>query len=359
MLIGFLLDAILGDPQNAPHPVRAIGSLINKLDNSLNVATDSKVVNRLKGIFTLVVVWLCTVVAVVVVRNLPGLVLAVLHRQGLVSNASMIGAVLLTVIDGVLFYYGIAAKDLRVEAMAVGKALENAAENAAENATEDAIENATKEGNCDLSLARKKLSYIVGRDTDSLDKDAIIRACVETVAENTGDGVVGPIFFYALFGPVGLWIYKATSTMDSMIGYRNEKYGYFGTAGARMDDLFNLIPARLTSWLFLLVAAACKKPLSETVPVYNKYKKMSPSPNSGHPEAAMAAVLGVKLLGPCSYKGVLHDKPFIGEDREKIEIGHIALSCRYMYCAAVITLMLGIVANILFLHCRILVNISL
>ena len=164
----------------------------------------------------------------------------------------------------------------------------------------------------DLAEARRTLAYIVGRDTAELDENGIWRALVETVAENTSDGIIAPLFWLTLTGPVGAMVYKAVSTLDSMVGYRNERYLQFGWASARMDDLLNFIPARLTALLMILAAPLAGLSMKGSLAVTLRDRLKHPSPNSGHPEAAAAGALGVQLGGPAQYKGTPSWKEYIG-----------------------------------------------
>jgi adenosylcobinamide-phosphate synthase len=160
--------------------------------------------------------------------------------------------------------------------------------------------------------ARRSLSYIVGRDTDNLEESEIWRALIETVAENTSDGIIAPLFWLTLTGPVGGMAYKAVSTLDSMVGYKSERYLQFGWASARMDDLLNFIPARLTALLMILVAPLAGLSAKNALTVVLRDRLKHPSPNSGHPEAAAAGALGIRLGGPASYKGLPSWKEYIG-----------------------------------------------
>src|SRR5262249_10988283 len=157
---------------------------------------------------------------------------------------------------------------------------------------------------------RRRLARIVGRDTAELSPEQIYRACIETVAENTGDGVVAPLFYAALFGPVGMWVYKTINTLDSMVGYRNPRYERFGWAAARLDDLANWLPARLT--YVLLSLAAGLGSAQRALQVGWRDGRKHPSPNAGWPEAAMAGALAVQLGGPSSYGGTVSEKPLLG-----------------------------------------------
>lgn len=318
MLLGFIMDMIIGDPQRAPHPVRAIGALINLCDKKLNKG--SRLQRRLGGVITLIIVWTVTAIGVALAYIIPMIIVMILHYQGILYNGRLWMIIVYILVDSILFYYSIAATDLRREAMDVYKAL--------------------KYG--DIFEARRRLSMIVGRDTERLDEEGVVKATVETVAENAGDGVVSPIIYFALFGSLGAWLFKATSTMDSMIGYKNDKYQYFGTAGARMDDVLNYIPARITAILIILYGPMvanlkrrkkidrtndCRSTMKKTAKVYTRFNKCSPSPNSAHPESAMAGALNIRLGGPAWYKGILHEKPYIGDGDEEIELSHIKISC--------------------------------
>jgi len=337
LILGFILDAIIGDPQGAPHPVRAIGKLIALCDRTFNKG--SRLRRTVGGILTLVIVWAATAGCLLLVYIIPLIIISVLHYQGLMYYARIWWMLIFVILDSIVFYYSLAAKDLKKEALDVYDSLVRG----------------------DIQESRWRLSRIVGRDTESLDEEGIIKATVETVAENASDGVLSPIIFYALFGGIGVWIFKATSTMDSMIGYRDEKYQYFGTAAAKMDDLFNLIPARITAWLILLLGPAViavhrfasflrKKDCCvsrfgwiDKIKVYFKFNKCSPSPNSAHPESAMAGVLGIRLGGPAVYKGILHDKPYIGAERNRLSSRHIILSCAILGIISVALLIICII----------------
>src|SRR5262249_34384667 len=216
--LGFVLDQALGDPPTWPHPVRWIGRMIQTLELPLRRKFKSE---RVGGL-----------VLVILVGGLTGgVALAGLEVSGMflrIGNISLARIALATV----MVYFGLAAHNLAWEA--------------------EAVVELCAFGN--WPEARKRLSRIVGRDTENLQPEEVYRACIETVAESTTDGVVSPLFFAALAGPVGLWIYKAVNTLDSMVGYRNERYQNFGWASARLDDVFNFIPARLSCYLIALAA---------------------------------------------------------------------------------------------------------
>jgi adenosylcobinamide-phosphate synthase len=180
------------------------------------------------------------------------------------------------------------------------------------------------------------LSYIVGRDTDDLEESEIWRALIETVAENTSDGIIAPLFWLTLTGPVGGMAYKAVSTLDSMVGYKSERYLQFGWASARMDDLLNFIPARLTALLMILAAPLVGLSASGALSATLRDRLKHPSPNSGHPEAAAAGALGVRLGGPASYKGLPSWKEYIGTPLVALDGQTYTGMIRLMYLTTII-----------------------
>jgi adenosylcobinamide-phosphate synthase len=171
----------------------------------------------------------------------------------------------------------------------------------------------------DLPAARHYLSYIVGRDTDKLDEPEIWRAVIETVAENTSDGIIAPLFWLTVGGPVSAMAYKAVSTLDSMVGYRNQRYLQFGWASARMDDLVNYVPARISALLLIVSAPLAGCSMSGAARITLRDRRNHPSPNSGHPEAAAAGALGVRLGGAASYSGASSWKEYIGEQQNPLD----------------------------------------
>ncbi|MBR2187938.1 MAG: cobalamin biosynthesis protein CobD [Eubacterium sp.] len=192
----------------------------------------------------------------------------------------------------------------------------------------------------EIEDARESLGRIVGRDTDFLDEPSIIRAAVETVAENASDGVVAPMFYMMIGGAAGGFLYKSINTMDSMIGYRNQRYQWFGTTAARLDDLANLIPSRLTA---LLMIAAAGKPDFDRLQAWKIFlrdRRKHPSPNSAQGESAMAGALGIMLGGDASYFGTLHRKDTLGDPTREPEAGDIALANKLMQRASAAALVL-------------------
>lgn len=269
--LALALDLIMGDPRWLPHPVTLIGRLINLLDHVLRRPWLDL---RLAGILLLLI-------AAGSAAGVTWLILKVLYS--LHPLAGLIGAIFASSTC-------LAARSLQVESARVATALSSG----------------------DLPAARYHLSRIVGRDTDHLEEPEIWRALVETVAENTSDGIIAPLFWLSLGGPVAAMSYKAVSTLDSMVGYKNERFLCFGWASARMDDLLNFIPARLTALLIIASAAMTGHSASGALRVTLRDRLNHPSPNSGHPEAAAAGALGIRLGGEASYSGISSWKQHIG-----------------------------------------------
>jgi adenosylcobinamide-phosphate synthase len=235
---------------------------------------------------------------------------------GAVAIGDRLGGILALLFRSLLIYWGLAARSLGDEALRAS-------------------------GTTDLVAARRELAMIVGRDTAELGRSEIDRACVETVAENTSDGIVAPLFWLALLGPVGLWAYKAISTLDSMVGYRNERYLRLGWASARLDDLACLVPARLT-WLLIALASilVCERPWAALRIGWRDGRK-HPSPNAAWGEAAMAGALGVQLGGVASYGGVVSNKPRLGDSIQPIEPTTVRRAVRLMQATAVLAIALA------------------
>jgi adenosylcobinamide-phosphate synthase len=290
LLAALLLDLALGDPRWLLHPVVLIGHLIGILDTVLYKSFSHK---RFAGILLLVLT-----------TGSAGTAVWLLIRGSYFLHP-LVGFMTSTGIS----YTCLAARSLHRESALVADALTT--------------------GN--LAEARRSLSLIVGRDTDSLDENEIWRALVETVAENTSDGIIAPLFWLTVTGPVGGMVYKAVSTLDSMVGYKNERYLQFGWASARMDDLLNFIPARLAALLMILAAPLAGLSLKGALSTTLRDRLKHPSPNSGHPEAAAAGALGVRLGGPASYKGIPAWKKYIGAPLSPLDEQAYTGMIRLMY----------------------------
>ncbi len=295
LVLAVVLDFLVGDPPGLPHPVRAIGALALWLETRLRRLVKNR---RLAGV--------CTVLLVLLVTGSAATGLLLLARK-LPWPAGDLAAV-------VILYYGIAARDMLCHSRQVYIALAAS----------------------DLLLARRRVALIVGRDTVNMDEEEIARATVESVAENLVDGVSAPLFFAMLGGPVGIMLYKASSTMDSVFGYKNERYREFGWAAARLDDFLNFVPARLTGIVMVAAAALSGLHPLRAFATLRRDRLRHASPNSGHAEAAMAGALGVQLGGPASYFGTVTEKPAIGRPGRETGPGDILLANRLFLVATLI-----------------------
>ena len=304
---GCALDWIFGDPRALPHPVRLMGRMIGGLEEALYPRFSGR--ERAAG--RILVAAMCLAWTV-----LPGVPLALLGALCLRLSQPAGGLALLAV-ESVLCYQLLAARDLCDESMKVCRSMEAG----------------------DVEAARANVSMIVGRDTAPLDSAGILRAAVETVAENASDGVIAPMLFIGLLGPVGGYLYKAVNTMDSMVGYKNERYLEFGRAAARLDDLFNLIPSRLTGILFCLSAAVLPGlDGAGAWRIFCRDRYNHASPNSAQSEAACAGALGLKLAGDAWYFGELHRKPFIGDALRQVEPADVRRANRLLFGAQILFL---------------------
>lgn len=303
LILGVLWDFAVGDPQRWYHPVIAIGRLISRMEKVLRrLFPETKTGERVAGTLLAVSVAGCSAVV-------PAAVLFVCYRIH-----PLLGILLESLMCGML----LAAKSLKKESMKVAEALET-------------------EG---LEAGRKAVSMIVGRDTAQLDETGVVKAAVETVAENTSDGIVAPMCFMALLGGAGGFFYKAINTMDSMVGYKNETYRYFGTAAARLDDIVNFIPARLSACLMICGSLLCGLDARGAWRIYKRDRYCHASPNSAQTEAVMAGALQIQLAGDAWYFGVKHEKPFIGDPIRPAELKDIERSGQLMYATAVLSAIL-------------------
>ena len=294
ILAGCGLDLLLGDPHRVYHPVRLIGLLIRGLERGLRaVLPYNKEGERIAGSFLAVLV--------------PSVTGAVCWL--LLFLAARAGTVVHFLIMTLMCYSLLAGRALSDESMKVYQKL--------------------KEG--DLEGAREAVSMIVGRDTRELTAEGVTKAAVETVAENTSDGVVAPLMFLAIGGPVAGWMYKAVNTMDSMVGYRNDRYRYFGTAAARLDDVLNFLPARVSGILMVLCANAAGLDSRNAWRIFRRDRKRHASPNSAQTEAAMAGALRIQLAGDASYFGKVVKKPTLGDPIRKVEAEDIRRANRLMF----------------------------
>lgn len=302
MLIGFVLDCLLGDPAELPHPVCLIGrgiSFFEKIYRQIFPKTPQG--ERQAGFAMLLTVLLLT----------GGI------SWGILLLAGNLHPILHFLISCVFCWQIPAAKCLRDEALKVQRCLEAGS----------------------LQDARTQISMLVGRDTAQLSAEAVTRAAIETVAENTSDGVIAPLFWIMLFGPIGGFLYKAINTMDSMVGYKNDRYLHFGRYPAKLDDLVNWIPARLSALLMIAAAALGGYDEKNALRIWKRDRKKHASPNSAQTESVCAGALHIRLAGNASYFGKVYEKPYIGDPLEKIGTDHIGKSCKLMYMTSVICLL--------------------
>lgn len=301
--IGYILDLIIGDPQNPFHPIRLIGSLCSILEKIFRLILKSKL--KIAGLLT----WIFSVSIVFCVNYY------------IVKLAFILNHIVGLIISGIIIYFCISAKALKDEGLKV-------------------IFYIFKNN---IEGARRQLSYIVGRDTASLSKEDILRAVVETVAENMSDGVVAPLLFAGIFGAPFAMAYKAVNTMDSMFGYKNEKYMEFGYFPAKLDDVFNYIPARLTAILIIASSVVLRLDYKNSLKIYKRDKNNHSSPNSAHPESAVAGALGLSLGGANYYFGKLVEKPTIGDSINKIKIFDVYKTNKILYLVTFLTYLICLI----------------
>lgn len=299
MPAGFILDCIFGDPYDSWHPVKLIGELTSFFEKKLNKPGGKKL--KLKGIFMVAVVIAVSVMSVYII-------------SGLIYSLNIYAGF---IFESYIIYKLLAARSLRDESMKVYHAL------------------AEK----DIIKARHAVSMIVGRDTDVLDEKGITKAAVETVAENTSDGVIAPLFYIALFGAAGGLFYKAVNTMDSMVGYKDERYRSFGWAAARLDDVVNYIPSRLSAMFMILSSCITGQNVRGAVRIYLRDRKKHASPNSAQTESVCAGALSLQLAGDAYYFGKLYKKPYIGDDIRDPEPEDIKRADRMMYVSSLIAVL--------------------
>lgn len=301
LALGWILDLIIGDPYCVPHPIRWIGRLIGFLEKHLNDSEVSPKRLKLRG--------LLIVIATVL---LPALVTAVL-----MIAAYRIHVIAGVVTEAVITCYMLACRSLYNESMKVYKSFDTD----------------------DIDASRKAVSMIVGRDTAALDKAGIIRATVETVAENASDGVIAPLFYLAVGGPVLGIIYKSVNTMDSMIGYKDKKYKDIGFFAAKLDDILNFFPARLSAVMMITAAFILGRDFdgASAIKIYRRDRYKHASPNSAQCESVCAGALGLRLAGPASYFGKKVDKPYIGDAVKEAEPADIIRANRLMIVSATAT----------------------
>lgn len=311
---GFFLDMLFGDPYWLPHPIRLIGSLISKLEIWLLKGERDKRRKIFRGIVLVCIVVSCTIIG-------SGLIL---------GEAYMIHPGIGITVEAVMTYQILAAKCLKTESMKVYTCLKEK----------------------DLVKARTAVSMIVGRDTAVLDEEGVAKAAIETVAENTSDGVIAPMLYAALGGPVLGFAYKAVNTMDSMVGYKNDKYMYFGRAAARLDDVVNYIPSRISAGLMILSAFVSGGAYSgkRALLIYRRDRRKHASPNSAQTESVCAGALGIRLAGNASYFGKIVEKPYIGDPVREVVYEDIRRANHLMYMTAGICELLCLICMVFLVY---------
>ena len=300
-IVAFLIDALIGDPRSKLHPVVLIGNLISLLEKILRREVDSPAKKIVKGGVL--------VSAVVVITLFVGFAIETLSHE-VPSLAAQI------FIQALVLSFMISPRSLSDAGREIFYLLEQD----------------------NLPRAREKVGWIVGRDTQNLNEAEVARATVETVAENTVDGIISPLFYFAVGGLPLAVAYRAINTMDSMLGYKNDKYIYFGRVAARLDDVANFIPARLTGLLFIVAAFVLRLDWRNAFNMMKRDASKHPSPNGGWAEATVAGALNIRLGGVNYYFGQPHFRAYMGEPNEILEAAHILGAIRLMYTATILFL---------------------
>jgi len=297
LCVGYFIDLVLGDPYWLWHPVRGIGWIISTTEKIVRKIIKPKKTSELIGGGVLVVVVIS---------------LSMFIPFCLLQLAGLIHPYIKFALECIMCYQLLATKSLKVESMKVYKELKKH----------------------DIEGARKAVSMIVGRDTAGLDEEGIAKAAVETVAENTSDGIIAPMLFMAIGGVVGGYFYKAINTMDSMVGYKNEKYLYFGRAAAYLDDFVNLIPARISALLMIAASFLLRMDFKNGIRIYRRDRYNHASPNSAHTESVCAGALRIQLAGDAYYFGKLHKKKTIGDRLKEVSYEDIKRANQLLYVSS-------------------------
>ena len=311
ILVGFIMDLLIGDPHWMYHPVRLIGKLITFLELLLRKIFPKTKDGEQKAGFVLVVL-VCGI--------------SVFTVWGLIKLAYDLNFWCGFLLEVIMCYQLFAVRSLKEESMKVYKELARS----------------------DLEASRRAVSMIVGRDTQSLTVEGVTKAAVETIAENTSDGTLAPMLYMFIGGPVLGWFYKAVNTMDSMVGYKNEKYIHFGRYAAKFDDVMNYIPARLCGLLMIFASYILKMDWKNAKKIFLRDRFNHASPNSAQTEAVMAGALRIQLAGDAWYFGKRYEKPTIGDALRPVEIEDIPRANRLLYATAIVSFIIfGIVQLLL------------
>jgi adenosylcobinamide-phosphate synthase len=308
LVAAYILDLVVGDPQWLFHPVRALGTLVSNGERLLRGLLPAKSIFDLIG-GAVLVVCVCSVGA-------AWALLVVTY----VSRLSSAG--------------GIAVSVWMASRMIATRSLADSGRTVAHALAHGTLED-----------GQKTVAMFVGRDTDVLDKAAVCRAAIETVAENTTDGVVAPLFWLSLGGLPALYVYKAVSTMDSMIGYTDKRYFWFGKIAARLDDVMNFVPARMAGLLMVGASFLIGLDARSSLRIYRRDRLKHASPNSAHTEAACAGALGIRLAGPACYHGELSEKPWLGDAVREVVPDDIGNAVRLMHVTGLLMVCVCILAQ--------------
>lgn len=312
-IAGFVLDLLIGDPHFIPHPVRLIGSLISFLDKRLNCDVGYNISEKKLNLIKYKRGMLLAFTVIFATFAMSVIIIVAAYSINLYAGV---------IAEAVMTWQILATKCLRVESMRVYDALRT-----------DGVD-----------AGRRAVSMIVGRDTSVLDAAGVTRAAVETIAENTSDGVIAPMLYTAIGGPVLGFVYKAVNTMDSMLGYKNDKYMYFGRFAARLDDVVNFIPARISAYLMIATAFIGGRQFDgkNAYRIFKRDRFNHASPNSAQTESVCAGALRVQLAGDAVYFGKLVKKKYIGDGLREIEYDDIKRTNRLMYITAFLSELLSV-----------------
>lgn len=312
-IAGFVLDLLIGDPHFIPHPVRLIGSLISFCDKRLNCDAGYNISEKKLNLIKYKRGMLLAFTVIFATFAMSVIIIVAAYSINLYAGV---------IVEAVMTWQILATKCLRVESMRVYDALRT-----------DGVD-----------AGRRAVSMIVGRDTSVLDAAGVTRAAVETIAENTSDGVIAPMLYTAIGGPVLGFVYKAVNTMDSMLGYKNDKYMYFGRFAARLDDVVNFIPARISAYLMIAAAFIGGRHFDgkNAYHIFKRDRFNHASPNSAQTESVCAGALRVQLAGDAVYFGRLVKKKYIGDGLREIEYEDIKRANRLMYITAFLCELLSV-----------------
>lgn len=312
-IAGFVLDLLIGDPHFIPHPIRLIGSLISFCDKRLNCDAGYNISEKELNLIKYKRGMLLAFTVIFATFAMSVIIIVAAYSINLYAGI---------IVEAVMTWQILATKCLRVESMRVYDALRT-----------DGVD-----------AGRKAVSMIVGRDTSVLDEAGVTRAAVETIAENTSDGVIAPMLYTAIGGPVLGFVYKAVNTMDSMLGYKNDKYMYFGRFAARLDDVVNFIPARISAYLMIAAAFIGGRQFDgkNAYRIFKRDRFNHASPNSAQTESVCAGALRVQLAGDAVYFGKLVKKKYIGDGLREIEYEDIKRANRLMYITAFLCELLSV-----------------